>query len=167
MLLLFLLFAINASISVNLHLYSPRCIFLYFFLACNVLSVSTTEPFTLRNYGRRNNCTLTAVYPGIVNVIALGVGDGNSQDVVHTTETGTLHKVRNKVFLSTIIRRIITILNMSFKALSLTCLKKFREIYINLFLNKVISFIFFPVYSIFLYLFLKYLFFLLYISFEF
>lgn len=59
------------------------------FSACNVLSVSTTDPFTLRNYGRRINCTLIAVYPGVVRVIALGVG-GVSQSV---SETGTLHKV--------------------------------------------------------------------------
>ncbi|XP_018352651.1 PREDICTED: corticotropin-releasing factor-binding protein [Trachymyrmex septentrionalis] len=58
---------------------------------CNVLSVSTTDPFTLRNYGRRINCTLVAVYPGIVQIIALGIG-GSSHGVVHTTETGTLHK---------------------------------------------------------------------------
>ncbi|XP_032679233.1 corticotropin-releasing factor-binding protein [Odontomachus brunneus] len=59
---------------------------------CNVLSVSTTDPFTLRNYGRRINCTLMAVYPATVQVIALGVGGSSSQSVVHTTETGTLRK---------------------------------------------------------------------------
>ncbi|KYN14986.1 PREDICTED: corticotropin-releasing factor-binding protein [Trachymyrmex cornetzi] len=58
---------------------------------CNVLSVSTTDPFTLRNYGRRINCTLMAVYPGVVQIIALGIG-GSSHGIVHTTETGTLHK---------------------------------------------------------------------------
>ncbi|XP_018052772.1 PREDICTED: corticotropin-releasing factor-binding protein [Atta colombica] len=58
---------------------------------CNILSVSTTDPFTLRNYGRRINCTLVAVYPGVVQIIALGIG-GSSHGVVHTTETGTLHK---------------------------------------------------------------------------
>ncbi|XP_020282228.1 corticotropin-releasing factor-binding protein [Pseudomyrmex gracilis] len=59
---------------------------------CNILSVSTTDPFTIRNYGRRINCTLIAVYPGVVRVIALGVG-GVSQSVARTTtETGTLRK---------------------------------------------------------------------------
>ncbi|XP_018305182.1 corticotropin releasing hormone binding protein [Mycetomoellerius zeteki] len=58
---------------------------------CNVLSVSTTDPFTLRNYGRRINCTLVAVYPGVVQIIALGIG-GSSHGVVHTTETGILRK---------------------------------------------------------------------------
>ncbi|XP_011331751.1 corticotropin-releasing factor-binding protein [Ooceraea biroi] len=59
---------------------------------CNVLSVSTTDPFTLRNYGRRINCTFTAVYPGVVRVIALGVGGSDSQGIARTTETGTLRK---------------------------------------------------------------------------
>ncbi|XP_014484378.1 PREDICTED: corticotropin-releasing factor-binding protein [Dinoponera quadriceps] len=63
---------------------------------CNILSVSTTDPFTLRNYGRRINCTLMAMYPGAVQVIALGVGGSSSQSVVHTTETGTLHKCDTK-----------------------------------------------------------------------
>jgi len=67
------------------------------FPACNVLSVSTTDPFTLRNYGRRINCTFTAVYPGIVRVIALGVGSSGSQGIARTTETGTLRKVRRKI----------------------------------------------------------------------
>ncbi|XP_077281152.1 corticotropin releasing hormone binding protein [Temnothorax americanus] len=59
---------------------------------CNVLSVSTTDPFTLRNYGRRINCTLVAVYPGAVRIIALGIGGSSSHGVVHTSETGTLRK---------------------------------------------------------------------------
>ncbi|EFN70026.1 Corticotropin-releasing factor-binding protein [Camponotus floridanus] len=63
---------------------------------CNVLSVSTTDPFTLRNYGRRINCTLIAIYPGIVQVIALGVGGTNLHGVSRMTETGTLHKCDTK-----------------------------------------------------------------------
>ncbi|XP_050445634.1 corticotropin-releasing factor-binding protein [Cataglyphis hispanica] len=59
---------------------------------CNVLSVSTTDPFTLRNYGRRINCTLIAVYPGTVHVIALGVGGTSSHSIARTSETGTLRK---------------------------------------------------------------------------
>ncbi|XP_012231163.1 corticotropin-releasing factor-binding protein [Linepithema humile] len=63
---------------------------------CNVLSVSTTDPFTLRNYGRRINCTFMAVYPGAVQVVALGVGGSSSHGVAHTTETGTLRKCETK-----------------------------------------------------------------------
>lgn len=77
---------------------------LFLFAACNILSVSTTDPFTLRNYGRRINCTLMAVYPATVQVIALGVGGSSSQSVVHTTETGTLRKVRCKATPSATIR---------------------------------------------------------------
>ncbi|XP_072753625.1 corticotropin releasing hormone binding protein [Anoplolepis gracilipes] len=63
---------------------------------CNVLSVSTTDPFTLRNYGRRINCTLMAMYPGTVQVIALGVGGTSSHGVARMTETGTIHKCDTK-----------------------------------------------------------------------
>ncbi|XP_025156063.1 corticotropin-releasing factor-binding protein [Harpegnathos saltator] len=63
---------------------------------CNILSVSTTDPFILRNYGRQVNCTLMAVYPGVVQIIALGVGGSSLQSVAHTTETGTLHKCDTK-----------------------------------------------------------------------
>ncbi|XP_078041677.1 corticotropin releasing hormone binding protein [Augochlora pura] len=59
---------------------------------CNVLVTSLTEPFTLRNYGRRINCTYVALYPGTVQVIALGVGVTNLLGSSRTTETGTLRK---------------------------------------------------------------------------
>lgn len=70
---------------------SKRC--LLCLSACNVLSFSTTDPFTLRNYGRRINCTFMALYPGAVEVFALGVGGSSSHGVAHMTETGTLRKV--------------------------------------------------------------------------
>ncbi|XP_029165361.1 corticotropin-releasing factor-binding protein [Nylanderia fulva] len=61
---------------------------------CNVLSVSTTDPVTLRNYGRGINCTLLAVYPGTVEVIALNVGStSSSHGLARMTEPGTLRKV--------------------------------------------------------------------------
>ncbi|XP_060829973.1 corticotropin-releasing factor-binding protein [Bombus pascuorum] len=59
---------------------------------CNVLAASVDEPYTLRNYGRRINCTYVALYPGTVHVIALGVGVSNFLGATRTTETGTLRK---------------------------------------------------------------------------
>ncbi|KOC67915.1 Corticotropin-releasing factor-binding protein [Habropoda laboriosa] len=59
---------------------------------CNVLAASIGEPYTLRNYGRRVNCTYVALYSGTVQVIALGVGVSNFLGSVRTTETGTLRK---------------------------------------------------------------------------
>nr|XP_034190686.1 corticotropin-releasing factor-binding protein [Osmia lignaria] len=59
---------------------------------CNVLATRISEPFTLRNYGRRINCTYVALYPGNVQVIALEVGVSNFLGSVRTTETGTLQK---------------------------------------------------------------------------
>lgn len=59
---------------------------------CNVLATSLSEPFTLRNYGRRINCTYIALYPGTVQIIALGVGVSHLFGSAYTTETGTLRK---------------------------------------------------------------------------
>ncbi|XP_043507002.1 corticotropin-releasing factor-binding protein isoform X1 [Frieseomelitta varia] len=59
---------------------------------CNVLAASLSEPYTLRNYGRRVNCTYVALYPGTVQVIALGVGVSNFLGSSRTAETGTLRK---------------------------------------------------------------------------
>ncbi|CAL7942265.1 unnamed protein product [Xylocopa violacea] len=59
---------------------------------CNVLAASISEPYTLRNYGRRINCTYAALYSGTVRVIALSVGVSNFLGSVRTTETGTLQK---------------------------------------------------------------------------
>lgn len=59
---------------------------------CNVLATSINEPFTIRNYGRRINCTYVALYPATVQVIALEVGVSNFLGSVRTTETGTLQK---------------------------------------------------------------------------
>ncbi|KAG6803151.1 corticotropin releasing hormone binding protein [Apis mellifera caucasica] len=59
---------------------------------CNVLATSLTEPYTLRNYGRRINCTYVALYPSSVQVIALGVGVSNFLSSTRTAETGTIRK---------------------------------------------------------------------------
>lgn len=44
--------------------------------------------YTLRNYRKRVNCSLTTLYPASVKVLSLNVG---LQDV--EVETGTVHKV--------------------------------------------------------------------------
>lgn len=59
---------------------------------CNILVDSMSDLFTLRNYGRRVNCTLSAMYPAVVRVIALGVGIGSPQGANREVETGTVHE---------------------------------------------------------------------------
>ncbi|XP_043471551.1 corticotropin-releasing factor-binding protein [Leptopilina heterotoma] len=44
---------------------------------CNVLANETKAPFMLHNYRRRSNCTLTALYPCAVRLIAFNVGKKN------------------------------------------------------------------------------------------
>ncbi|XP_076636932.1 corticotropin releasing hormone binding protein isoform X2 [Colletes latitarsis] len=63
---------------------------------CNVVASSLTEPFTLRNYGRRINCTYVALYPGTVQIIALGVGITNFLGSIRATETGIIRKCDQK-----------------------------------------------------------------------
>ncbi|XP_046426662.1 corticotropin-releasing factor-binding protein [Neodiprion fabricii] len=59
---------------------------------CNILVDSLSDLFTLRNYGRRVNCTLSAMYPAVVRVIALGVGIGSPRGANREMETGTVHQ---------------------------------------------------------------------------
>jgi hypothetical protein len=56
--------------------------------ACNILLEGTADVYTLRNYRKRVNCSLTTLYPASVKVLSLNVG---LQDV--EVETGTVHKV--------------------------------------------------------------------------
>ncbi|XP_063978532.1 corticotropin-releasing factor-binding protein isoform X2 [Diachasmimorpha longicaudata] len=58
---------------------------------CNVLANSTADTFTLRNYERQLNCTLTAIYPAVVRLIALDVGGRRTRPPIRQMETGTVH----------------------------------------------------------------------------
>lgn len=53
-----------------------------------------TDVYTLRNYGKPVNCSLTTLYPAQVKILALGVGLGHEQKRTPAEqETGTIHKV--------------------------------------------------------------------------
>lgn len=30
--------------------------------------------YTLKNYGKRNNCTLSALFPGVVSIVGVNIG---------------------------------------------------------------------------------------------
>ncbi|RZF47930.1 hypothetical protein LSTR_LSTR008734 [Laodelphax striatellus] len=60
---------------------------------CNILIEGTADVYTLRNYGKHVNCSLTTLYPAHVKVLSLGVGLSFSKRTVGLeVETGTLHK---------------------------------------------------------------------------
>lgn len=42
--------------------------------ACHILTESLAPAYVLRNFGERGNCTLTALYPAVVEIKALAVG---------------------------------------------------------------------------------------------
>ncbi|XP_052900813.1 corticotropin-releasing factor-binding protein [Anopheles moucheti] len=44
---------------------------------CNIMAEGLAPYYMLRNYGQRRNCTLTALFPAVVSVIALEVGESN------------------------------------------------------------------------------------------
>jgi len=54
-----------------------------------------SDVYTLRNYGKPVNCSLTMLYPAQVKILALGVGLGHGQKRTPAElETGTIRKVR-------------------------------------------------------------------------
>ncbi|XP_043275544.1 corticotropin-releasing factor-binding protein [Venturia canescens] len=60
---------------------------------CNVVASSLTEPFTLRNFGRRVNCTFVAIYPAVVRIDALDVGSKRLRGTAFPeSETGIIHQ---------------------------------------------------------------------------
>ncbi|VVC40172.1 Hypothetical protein CINCED_3A011171 [Cinara cedri] len=60
---------------------------------CNILLEGLTDVYTLRNYGKHVNCSLTTLYPAQVKILSLGVGLGKEQKRTLTEqETGTIHK---------------------------------------------------------------------------
>ncbi|XP_066248731.1 corticotropin-releasing factor-binding protein isoform X1 [Euwallacea similis] len=62
---------------------------------CNVL-VQLDETYTLRNYDRRSNCSLSSLFPASVRVLALNVGITPTRERGIEFETGTFHKVRTE-----------------------------------------------------------------------
>ncbi|XP_025418372.1 corticotropin-releasing factor-binding protein [Sipha flava] len=60
---------------------------------CNILMEGITDIYTLRNYGKPVNCSLTMLNPAQVKILSLGVGLGHGQKRNPTEhETGTIHK---------------------------------------------------------------------------
>jgi hypothetical protein len=61
----------------------------YTISACNILLEGTADVYTLFNYRKHINCSLTTLYPACVKVLSLNV---DLQDVQE--ETDTVNKVR-------------------------------------------------------------------------
>ncbi|XP_050542836.1 corticotropin-releasing factor-binding protein [Daktulosphaira vitifoliae] len=63
---------------------------------CNILLTGLVDVYTLRNYGKQVNCSLTTLYPAQVKILSLGVGLGHGQKRNYELETGTIHKCENR-----------------------------------------------------------------------
>uniref|UniRef100_A0A182P291 Corticotropin-releasing factor-binding protein n=1 Tax=Anopheles epiroticus TaxID=199890 RepID=A0A182P291_9DIPT len=44
---------------------------------CNIMAEGLAPYYMLRNYGQRRNCTLTALFPAVVSIVAVEVGEIN------------------------------------------------------------------------------------------
>ncbi|XP_023709298.1 corticotropin-releasing factor-binding protein isoform X2 [Cryptotermes secundus] len=60
-------------------------------MPCNILLEGTADVYTLRNYGKHVNCSVTTLFPAKVKVLSLNVG---LQD--EGLETGTIHKCQKR-----------------------------------------------------------------------
>ncbi|XP_076252893.1 corticotropin-releasing factor-binding protein isoform X1 [Rhynchophorus ferrugineus] len=60
---------------------------------CNIL-LQPDETYTLRNYDRRSNCSLSSLFPAAVNILDINVGVTPSRNRGLEFETGVIHKVR-------------------------------------------------------------------------
>ncbi|XP_060524550.1 corticotropin-releasing factor-binding protein [Cylas formicarius] len=58
---------------------------------CNVL-FQADETYTLRNYGKRSNCSLSTLFPAAVKVVSLNVGMSPMAGRGMEVETGTIYK---------------------------------------------------------------------------
>ena len=65
--------------------YSTCCC--YYVSACNAVSTNSDGSATLSNYGLRSNCSLLFVYPELINVVRLDVG----QIILPRTRVSTAH----------------------------------------------------------------------------
>lgn len=63
------------------------------FAACNTLLPNVEDIFTLRNYGKKSNCSISTLFPAAVRVLALDIGISSSHRRGFEVETGTLYKV--------------------------------------------------------------------------
>ncbi|CAG2065703.1 unnamed protein product, partial [Timema podura] len=59
---------------------------------CNILLEGSADIYTVRNYGKRVNCSLTTLYPANIKVLSLSVGLASSKTTRLEVETGTKHK---------------------------------------------------------------------------
>ncbi|XP_050302261.1 corticotropin-releasing factor-binding protein isoform X2 [Anthonomus grandis grandis] len=62
---------------------------------CNVL-IQSEQVYTLRNYGERANCSISALFPAALRILDINVGVTRSKDRSNEFETGVLHKCQKR-----------------------------------------------------------------------
>lgn len=64
-----------------------------YFSACNILLQGIEDVYTMRNYEKRSNCSLSTLFPSAVRIEAINVGAVRSDSRSMEVETGIIHKV--------------------------------------------------------------------------
>ena len=79
--------------SVNWHEASSS---LFLFTACNVILQDPSGVYTLRNYGRRINCTASIMFPESIRMLSTSIGSGSVEaaSARNSVETGLIRQVR-------------------------------------------------------------------------
>lgn len=84
----------------NLHHKNIHSLIIAYSTACNAVLQNPEGTYTLRNYNRRSNCSISVIFPLSVKILATSVGVQNGWPQ-HTLdyETGLLSKVSKLKFL--------------------------------------------------------------------
>lgn len=64
-------------------------------MPCNVLLQDTQGIYTLRNYGKKVNCSITALFPAVTTPLSVSVGVAGNRAGVEL-ETGIIHKCQKR-----------------------------------------------------------------------
>ncbi|XP_064119163.1 corticotropin-releasing factor-binding protein-like [Macrobrachium nipponense] len=63
---------------------------------CNILVDNVSGVYTLRNHGRRSNCSITAIFPASVSLLQLAVGINGAIVPNRAVETGVLSRCQKR-----------------------------------------------------------------------
>jgi len=68
--------------------------FTSFYIACNAVLQTPNGTYTLRNYGRHLNCTISIIFPESFRIIAAKIGSGDcTSSNSNIIETGIMRQV--------------------------------------------------------------------------
>lgn len=64
---------------------------------CNVISIENSGTYTLRNYGLRMNCSISIIYPEVVNVLSVNIGTTSTGNSIDFLQRPSWHHRSNEI----------------------------------------------------------------------